>query len=272
MHERKRGLKNKLTKNIFRSTLYDFRADLFLICRARSRVRRKNHLAPFSFWRRSCQNCIINGHWSYKNPWISSRAKRPAHFKAHWPTRTWMNECRMGKYNFNGAAHRITCCTAIRHTADFNFSATRSDSYALFYHNLLSAVSQKAAKSAYTQTRSGSDDYSPCYRMSNGGSQRDRTCSAKNSLTRSLITLRSITFIHTILIDYNCAAKVLFVVAWLPILPLSHGITRYIFLRVYFRSRAARFVRVSKYKIISSLILICEISCISTRWKRQLRW
>lgn len=109
-------LKNKLTKNIFRSTLCDFRADLFLICRARSRVWQKNHLAQFSFWRRSCQNCIINEHWSYKNPWISSRAKRPAHFKAHWSTRTWMNECRMGKYNLNGAAHRITCCTATRHT------------------------------------------------------------------------------------------------------------------------------------------------------------
>jgi len=43
MHKRKR-MKNKLTKNIFRSTLYNFRADLFLIWRG-FRARRKHRLA-----------------------------------------------------------------------------------------------------------------------------------------------------------------------------------------------------------------------------------
>lgn len=95
----------------------------------------------------------------------------------------------------------------------------------------LTLLSQKATKSAYTQTWSGSDDCSSRYANEQRGFAIER--SAKNSLTRSLIILRSVTFIRTILII--TVLLVLFVIAWLPILPLSYGITRYTFY-VYFRN------------------------------------
>jgi len=106
MHKRKR-MKNKLTKNIFRSTLYNFRADLFLIWRG-FRARRKHRLASLSFRRCSCQNCVNKWHRSWhENPWISFHPKQASvRFKARWPTA--VERVPDGKCNFNRIAHRIT--------------------------------------------------------------------------------------------------------------------------------------------------------------------
>lgn len=170
-------------------------------------------------------------HWSCKNPRISFHPKLPLFTSKRIDRpagREWMPDA---KYNFNGIAYRITCNLRIRHT-DFISPSLVLTPIHCFIIIFLTRCCHKRLLNPLT--RKHDRDRTIVRRVAERATGvRDRT--QREKLINSFANNITRHHVYPYDIDYNCTAKVLFVIAWLPILPLSYGITRYTFY-IYFRN------------------------------------